>query len=382
MQTESTAYKQKQCENSPKLHLINKNMVKPRCVDFFAGSGLVAEAMKDCFDTVWANDICSKKQSVFSANHPSKIFQLGSIENVTGSELPPHELSWASFPCQDLSLAGNMKGIKSERSGMVWQWLRVMDEMAYRPSIVVAENVVGLISSKSGEHYLSLHEALRERGYSVGAVMLDAENWVPHSRPRVFVIGVSKDIKHSDYTTNEPNWAHSKAIRNVASKAKEWVWWRLPEPTKRTLGLDSIIDFELPFDDADKVNHHLNMIPDNHKLKLKEAIKNGAKVFPGYKRIRNGKQVLEIRFDNIAGCLRTPSGGSSRQQLVIYKDGILGTRLISIREAARLMGASDQYKIPGTYNQGYKAMGDAVAVPAVRYLSENLLSQLALRATY
>lgn len=380
MQTEPTVDNQKQVVKSPKLSLISNSVVKPRCVDFFAGSGLVAEAMKGCFNTVWANDICSKKQSVFSANHSSEIFKLGSIEDIVGSDLPSHELSWASFPCQDLSLAGNMKGIKSERSGMVWQWLRVMDEMDYRPSVVVAENVVGLISSKSGEHYLSLHEALRERGYAVGAVMLDAERWVPHSRPRVFVIGVNKNIEHSDFTTDQPNWAHSKAIRNVASKAKEWVWWQLPEPTKRTVDLNSIVDFELPFDDAEKVNHHLNMIPDSHNLRLKEAIKNGANVFPGYKRIRNGKQVLEIRFDNIAGCLRTPSGGSSRQQLVIYKDGVLGTRLISIREAARLMGASDQYEIPGTYNQGYKAMGDAVAVPAVEYLSENLLSKLALRA--
>ena len=172
------------------------NSSKPRCVDFFAGSGLVAEAMKEHFDTIWANDICPKKQNVFAANHPQQIFHLGSIENVNGTDLPDHELSWASFPCQDLSLAGNMKGIKSDRSGMVWQWLRVMDEMAYRPSIVVAENVVGLVSSKSGEHYLSLHKALHDRGYAVGAVMLDAEKWVPQSRPRVFIIGVSKSMKH------------------------------------------------------------------------------------------------------------------------------------------------------------------------------------------
>ncbi|WP_350997951.1 DNA cytosine methyltransferase [Shewanella sp. TB7-MNA-CIBAN-0143] len=356
-----------------------QNLSKPRCVDFFAGSGLVAEAMKEDFDTVWANDICPKKQNVFAANHPQQIFHLGSIENIKGTVLPNHELSWASFPCQDLSLAGNMKGIESDRSGMVWQWLRILDEMSYRPSIVVAENVVGLVSSKSGEHYLSLHKALNERGYAVGAVMLDAEKWVPQSRPRVFVIGVNKNINYLDLTTNEPNWAHSKAIINVASKAKDWVWWNLPIPEKRGSGLNSIIDFDLPFEDDEKVKYHLSMIPENHMSRLKDAIRNGSNVFPGYKRIRNGKQVLEIRFDNIAGCLRTPSGGSSRQHVVIYKKGVLGTRLLSIRETARLMGASDDYQVPGTYNQGYKAMGDAVAVPVVNFLSKHLLSPLAKR---
>ncbi|MFT4925805.1 MAG: DNA (cytosine-5)-methyltransferase 1 [Phenylobacterium sp.] len=385
--TESLAYQhhypQEEGNYFPAIHLVERPAVKPRCVDFFAGSGLVAQAMKSCFDTVWANDICQKKQAVFAANHPPDIFYSGSIEHINGRDLPAHEVSWASFPCQDLSVAGNITGIKGQRSGLVWQWLRVIDEMAQHPPVVVAENVVGLVSAKSGEHYLSLHNALRERGYSVGAVMLDAVNWLPHSRPRIFVIGIKQNLDYSSYTTQKPNWAHSKAIISIAAKAKEWVWWQLPTPAPRTTDLSSMIDFALPFDDAQKVSHHLNMIPDNHKLKLAAAaaVKKGVKVFPGYKRTRHGKQVLEIRFDGIAGCLRTPSGGSSRQQLVIYKDGILGTRLISIREAARLMGAEDSYQIPGSYNQGYKAMGDAIAVPAVNYLSEHLLSKLAALAT-
>jgi DNA (cytosine-5)-methyltransferase 1 len=99
-------------------------------------------------------------------------------------------------------------------------------------------------------------------------------------------------------------------------------------------------------------------------------------VFPGYKRTRNGHQVLELRFDNIAGCLRTPGGGSSRQLLVIYSDGLFKTRLLTVREAARLMGVRESYRIEGSYNDGYKAMGDAVAVPVVRYLARHLLAPL------
>lgn len=115
------------------------------------------------------------------------------------------------------------------------------------------------------------------------------------------------------------------------------------------------------------------MIPANHQQQLLQELANGFKVAAGYKRTRNGRQVLELRFDQVAGCLRTPNGGSSRQVLVLKKEGRLVTRLLSVRETARLMGAPESYSIPGTYNDGYKAMGDAVAVPVVRHLAKGLL---------
>ena len=86
---------------------------------------------------------------------------------------------------------------------------------------------------------------------------------------------------------------------------------------------------------------------------------------------------MELRFDGVAGCLRTPQGGSSRLFLVIKENDSVKTCLLTVREAAALMGAHKTYKIPGTYNDGYRAMGDAVAVPVSRYLAETLLSPLA-----
>jgi len=110
---------------------------------------------------------------------------------------------------------------------------------------------------------------------------------------------------------------------------------------------------------------------------LDQAVK-GKKVmaFPGYKRTRNGRQVLELRFDETAGCLRTPGGGSSRQFLVIWRNGRLNTRLFTVQETARLMGAEERYLIPGTYNDGYKAMGDGVVAPVVEHLAACLLKPL------
>lgn len=345
-------------------------------LDFFAGSGLVSEGLSPFFATIWANDICEKKAAVFCANHSWKAFTLGAIEGIKGERLPEAELSWASFPCQDLSLAGNMRGISAERSGLVWHWLRIMDEMGERrPPVLAAENVAGLVSAEGGAHYRLLHNALVERGYKVGALLLDAVNWVPQSRKRVFVVAVRRDVYTRCMETAGPTWCHPGPVQNAAKGLKDWVWWRLPSPPRRKTSLEDVIDFEAPMDEEDKSGRVLALVPEAHRKKIEREKR--LSVFPGYKRVRNGRQVLELRFDGVAGCLRTPEGGSSRQFLVIRRNGALGTRLLTVREAAALMGVREGYKIPGTYNDGYRAMGDAVVVPVVRYLSQHLLAPLA-----
>jgi DNA (cytosine-5)-methyltransferase 1 len=122
------------------------------------------------------------------------------------------------------------------------------------------------------------------------------------------------------------------------------------------------------------------MSPINLQKVQQASMKSERSVGFLYKRTRNGQQRAEVRFDGIAGCLRTPTGGSSRQTLVIVEDGEVRTRLISPREAARLMGVDDGFSLPDAYNDAYHAMGDGVAVPAVRWLSDHLLAPIARKA--
>lgn len=163
-------------------------------LDFFAGSGLVSLALEPFFHVNWANDNSSQKAAVYARNHDASHFVLDTIENISGRNLPHAALSWASFPCQDLSLAGKNSGIFGTRSGLVWEWLRVMDEMEEAPSLLVAKNVVGLVSQAKGEYFKVLSDALQERDYRVGATLLNGERWVPQSRPRVFVVAVRDDL--------------------------------------------------------------------------------------------------------------------------------------------------------------------------------------------
>lgn len=339
--------------------------------EFFAGSGLVAYGMKGLFSPVWSNDISERKAAVYNANFLGDHFSLGDIKDISGSSLPTAHLSWASFPCQDLSIAGNQRGIFAERSGLVWEWLRVFDELREKPRIIALENVAGLLSSNNGENYKSLHDALIRRGYKCGAICLNASVFVPQSRPRVFVIAVKKEVTlPASIAGDGPCWLHNSAAIKLGKELKDWVWWKANKPAKRSSSISDVLDSKVTFDKDDV----LQLVPEQGMNKLNSY---DHMVATGYRRTRNGRQQLELRFDGIAGCLRTPGGGSSKQYVVIRENGQNHARLLTVREAARLMGAPDSFMLPGTYNDGYYAMGDAVALPVARFIGKTILLPLA-----
>ena len=338
--------------------------------EFFAGIGLVAYGLKGMFCPVWANDISDKKAAVYHANINSGHYVLDDIKNISGSGLPFAHVSWASFPCQDLSLAGSLGGIDAARSGLIWEWFRILREMPQRPAILLIENVAGLLSANQGKNYSKLHYALLELGYKSGAILIDAIHFVPQSRPRVFVIAVKNDaLIPSELVDAQPNWLHNKAAAALGKVLPNWIWWKAEKLAKRSTNLKDFIDFSIPYD-KDNV---LRLIPPRHKEKL-DGMDNA--VVAGYRRTRNGKQCLELRFDGVAGCLRTPEGGSSKQFLIVKRDGEMHARVLSPREAARLMGVPDSFVLPDKYNDGYRAMGDAVAMPVAAFIGEAFLTKL------
>lgn len=353
---------------------------KKRCLDFFAGSGLVSFALSPWFKTVWANDISEEKFGVYASNLPSKVFALGSVVDIRGQDVPEAELSWGSFPCQDLSLAGKVEGLAGARSGLFRQWIRVMREMPQLPPVAVAENVVGLLSLEGGKHYQEVHAALSDLGYRVGAIVLDAARWVPQSRKRVFVVAARNDLDVAGLCWDQPGWCHPEAVKTVATQVSDWTWWRLPEPPPRSISLENVVNFAAPCDSEEQTQHLVSLLSPRHRKIVETAILQGnRRVFPGYRRTRNHQQVFEIRDDEIAGCLRTPGGGSSRQVLLLVEGGKIRSRLLSSQETAALMGAPG-FVLPGNYNEAYMAMGDGVAVPVAAWLAKHLLAPLAARA--
>lgn len=293
------------------------------------------------------------------------------MRNISGYDLPFAHLSWVSFPCQDLSQAGHQEGILGLRSGLVWEFFRVFDELKIKPQIIVLENVKGLLSSQKGEHYKILHQALIKRGFKCGAILLNASYFVPQSRPRVFLIAVKDEIKIPNHLiSNGPCWLHDKSLITLGKEMPNWLWWYADEPLTSACRLEDLIEKNLRFD-KDEV---IKQIPLPHLRKLKEYQNV---ITTGFRRTRNSHVQLELRFDGLAGCLRTPKGGSSRQYLIVKEGCDLKARLLSVREVARLMGDPDSFLIPGSASVGFKAMGDAVVVPVAKFIAQKFLLPLA-----
>ena len=164
---------------------------KPTALEFFAGVGLVRMALEEAgAEIVFANDISSVKASMYELNFGHSEFVLGDIARITGTDLPEAEIATASFPCTDLSLAGNRAGLKGRDSNSLGEFLRILKEMENRrPRVVMLENVAGFATSNGGRDLLTSLEALNDLGYYCDIAALDARHFVPQSRVRLFILG-------------------------------------------------------------------------------------------------------------------------------------------------------------------------------------------------
>lgn len=357
--------------------------------EFFAGAGLLRLALEPSWTCLWANDIDPRKGAVYSANFGAHHLELGDVATVAAAFLPEGaDMAWASFPCQDLSLAGWRRGMSAERSGTFWAFWRILRDLydqGDRPPLVAIENVTGLLHC---EDFTGMCEALASIGLQFGALVIDARHFLPQSRPRVFLVAVDERLDCGAFLQQGPEnspWfpksvleAHAKL---PAPLREAWRWWTLPVPHPSDLVADDLIEDNptgVEWHPKEETNRLLGLMSSVNREKVQEARTSGRRrVGFLYKRTRDGLQRAEIRFDGVAGCLRTPQGGSSRQTVLVVNGDDVRSRLLSPREAARLMGVPDSFQLPVSYNDGYRAMGDAVAVPAVRWLSEHLLLPLA-----
>jgi len=345
---------------------------------------------------LFANDFDYKKSQVYRVNWGSDELKTSDIRTVKAADLPGKaDLAWGSFPCQDLSLAGGGAGLKGERSGTFypfWDLMRALKKDNRAPRMVVLENVCGALTSHRGTDFTAICSMFEESGYRYGAVVVDAELFVPHSRPRLFFVGVLNDISIPlSLLQSAPDemW-HPHALRFAQAALPEkikagWVWWNFPPPSPRTITLADIIQDEptgVRWHSSEETKSLLNMMSQVNLEKVEKAKKTGTRTIGGiYKRTRldeHGKKVqrAEVRFDDVSGCLRTPAGGSSRQLILVVEGSRIRSRLITTRETARLMGLPDTYQLPSNYNEGYHLTGDGVAVPVVRHLAQYIFERI------
>ena len=341
---------------------------------------------------LFANDLDPRKGRAYANNWGAAELQIADVATLQPADLPGRaDLAWASFPCQDLSLAGAGAGLSGSRSSAFWGFHALMDALRRQgraPRVIALENVLGLLASKGGADFAALCRALADLGYRLGALTIDAAHFVPQSRPRLFLIALADEAELPDELVAPAPAAPyaAPALRRAVDAlppplAAGWLWWRLPSPPRVNRALLDCLETEpddAPWLGEPQTQALLASLSKASRAELERAQAAGKRrVAALFRRTRADGVRAEARFDGLAGCLRTPTGGSSRQFLLDIDGGKARARLIGAREAARLMGLPDSYRLPVRRNEAYHLLGDGVVAPVVRFLSENLLLPLA-----
>lgn len=371
----------------------------PTFYEFFAGGGMARAGLGDGWTCLFANDFDHKKGKTYSDNWGTAGLVVDDIRNIGPDDMKgTPDLVWGSFPCQDLSLAGGGAGLRGDRSGTFWPFIEILNTLKSEnraPAVVAVENVVGTLTSHGGKDFQAIIAAMVELGYRPGAFVADAAMFVPQSRPRFFVVAVRADLDPVGAADGPSMPWHTPALRRAFcglpdALADRWVWWNMQVPGRREMRFADIIEDKptsVKWHTAAETRTLLSMMSEVNLAKVKTAQAAGVRMVGGvYKRTRWAQGVkvqrAEVRFDDVAGCLRTPAGGSSRQSILVVEGARIRSRLISSRETARLMGLPDSYRLPAGYNEAYHLTGDGVAVPVVRHIAKHIIEPIVSQQQY
>jgi DNA (cytosine-5)-methyltransferase 1 len=362
-----------------------------RAAEFFAGIGLMRLGLERAgWNVVWANDLDPDKEELYKGHFGDvdDHFVLQDVHTVQGADLPDVELATASFPCTDLSLAGARRGLNGSSSGAFWGFVEVIRGMGRRkPRLILLENVTGFLTSHGGSDFRDACLALNELGYAVDPFIIDAASFVPQSRQRLFVVGnlgvnVTSLREESPRFMEGPCRPPALADFILLNPDIQWAVRPLPALPQRMTTLPAVLDDLGPESEywwsTERAEYLLNQMSERHRV-LADTMIAGSQVTYGtvFRRVRNGRSMAELRTDGVAGCLRTPRGGSGRQILFAAGKGHFGVRLLTARECSRLMGAGEFRLSAGvSLNQALFGFGDAVCVSVVEWIATHYLNPI------
>lgn len=180
------------------------------------------------------------------------------VTTLRGADVEPVDVLVGGFPCQDVSVAGQRKGLSGERTGLFWEFMRLIEEL--HPSLVVLENVPGLLTSHRGRDFHTVLHALAERGLRRAYRILDSQHFgVAQRRRRVFIVGSARESgidpaailfesTGGERDSQAGREAGARVARGVADGARiagtlGAEWWR-----NRGLGQENETDGLVPFD--------------------------------------------------------------------------------------------------------------------------------------
>ena len=306
-------------------------MEKIKIIDLFAGIGGIRRGFENAFgkknvECVMSSEWDKFAVQTYSSNYPNETIR-GDITEINENDVPNHNILLAGFPCQPFSQAGLKKGFDDTRGTLFFDILRVLKKK--KPDVLFLENVKRLKSHDKGKTLKVIKSSLKEIGYhNLHIDILKARDFgLPQNRERIFIIGFKdNDIKFS-----------------------------FPKPTNKNTSVGSVLE---------------------NKVDEKYTISD--KLWAGHKRRKGKNKILGRGFGY--GLFDKNSTYTNTISARYYKDGseILisqknkNPRKITPREAARLQGFPDTFKIPVSDNQAYKQFGNSVAVNVIEAIAKQI----------
>jgi DNA (cytosine-5)-methyltransferase 1 len=315
----------------------NKN-AKYKVIDLFAGVGGIRlgfeKAFNDKASFVFSSEIDIHAQKTYNANFGE--IPHGDITQIEAKDIPNHDVILAGFPCQAFSVAGLKKGFEDTRGTLFFDVARIAEH--HKPKLIFLENVKGFKNHDKGNTFKVVKKTLEDLGYQVFADILNAKYFgVPQNRERIYIVAFLKDATNKKINLDFEKIKQMKKISKVGDI------------------LDSNIDSKYTISDKLWAGHQ--------RRKLEHKAKGNGFGYSMFNENSEYTSTISARYYK---------DGSE----VLIEQKNKNPRKLTPREAGRLQGFPNTFKIPVSDTQAYKQFGNSVVVPVIEELAKNILIEL------
>jgi len=303
-----------------------------KVIDLFAGVGGIRlgfeKAFKNKVSFVFSSELDKYAQKTYNANHNE--IPHGDITQIEAHEIPKHDIILAGFPCQAFSQAGLKKGFEDTRGTLFFDVARIAKY--HKPKVIFLENVKGFKNHDKGNTFKVVKETLEDLGYKIYSEILNAKHFgVPQNRERIYIIGF---LDHS-------------------------VNFSFPKKFENTPKLGDILDNKVD----DKYTISDKLWAGHKRRKLEHKAKGNGFGYSMFNHDSEYTSTLSARYYK---------DGSE----VLIEQKNKNPRKLSPREAGRLQGFPDDFKIVVSDTQAYKQFGNSVAIPVIEELAKNIFKEI------
>lgn len=311
-------------------------------IDLFAGIGGFRLPLENLGGKcLFSSEINKHSIKTYMANFNDK--PSGDIKKIKESDIPSHDLLVAGFPCQSFSIAGKQKGFDDDRGELFFDILRIAKY--HRPKVLFLENVRNFAIHDSGNTLKTIINLLNKLNYSTYYKVINSKKFgLPQNRERIYIVSFNRDYKYKDF--------------------------RFPEGENQSVVVSDILEKNILNEDKYIINRK-DINYNEKNLKIHEESNRINKVLRLATINKGGQGDRVYSSKGIGITLSASAGGSGAKTGAYYVDGKI--RKLTPREAARMQGFPDSFKIPVSDNQAWTQFGNTVPINVVYEIMKNII---------